>query len=138
MAGIRRSARPVLITPDLYAATDGRGLYRSIDQGASWMSAGLRDQHVCRIAVSPRNPLSMYAAVPALQGRMTGRPGISRTKKPDRDRGVWWRRVRRMCRRNQVTTPAPPSTCMARAHIDTPKVDARKLLELRSIDQWHS
>jgi hypothetical protein len=47
--------------PHLWAAT-GDGVYTSTDGGATWRTAGLRGTRLCRVAASPRNPQSVFAA----------------------------------------------------------------------------
>jgi photosystem II stability/assembly factor-like uncharacterized protein len=45
----------------LYAATAGDGLYASSDDDATWSHAGLANHHLCRVAVSPWDPRTLYA-----------------------------------------------------------------------------
>lgn len=48
----------------VYAGTDGAGVYRSTDAGATWgaASVGLTDQHIYALALDPFDPQLAYAA----------------------------------------------------------------------------
>lgn len=46
-----------------YAATDSQGIYRSLDNGATWsLLAGVPDHDAPRIAIDPRHPIALLAA----------------------------------------------------------------------------
>ncbi len=58
----------------VYAGTDGQGVLRSDDRGATWRQAGLEGQVVKSLAVSPQQQGTLYAGVrPA--GFCTSRDG---------------------------------------------------------------
>lgn len=48
---------------NIYAGTQGNGVFRSLDSGRSWTQMGLVGQIVKSIAVSPRDPQVVYAGV---------------------------------------------------------------------------
>jgi photosystem II stability/assembly factor-like uncharacterized protein len=68
----------------------GKGVFKSIDAGATWQLAGLQDSHhIARIVIHPKNPDVVYvAAVGHLFSRNEER-GVFRTL----DGGKTWKRV---------------------------------------------
>ncbi|PYN90011.1 MAG: hypothetical protein DMD87_03420 [Candidatus Rokuibacteriota bacterium] len=52
------------LTPTtLYAATDGGGLFKTTDGGASWNATGLTNISVLALAIDPLTPTTLYAGV---------------------------------------------------------------------------
>lgn len=45
------------------AGTEGGGVFRSLDRGATWESSGLGGEHVMALAVAPSDPDRLYAGV---------------------------------------------------------------------------
>jgi len=55
---VRDPTRPGI----LYAGTNGRGLYRTVDAGATWQRVELANGYPCRVAVSPHDSQLILAA----------------------------------------------------------------------------
>jgi hypothetical protein len=64
----------------LYAGTPDRGVFKSVDAGATWILTGLIGIRVTSLAIDPRNPSTVYA------GTQGG--GVFRFKSAD-DGGTW-------------------------------------------------
>ena len=72
------------------SAYPGTGMYRSIDGGKTWQSAGLADsQHIARIVIHPTNPNIVWVA--AIGHLFT--PNIERGIYKTTDAGRTWQRV---------------------------------------------
>src|SRR5947199_182719 len=63
------------LTPTtLYAATDGGGLFKTTDGGASWNATGLTNISVLALAIDPVTPTTLYAAINVLSAGWYGSP----------------------------------------------------------------
>jgi len=68
----------------------GSGMWKSVDKGKTWISAGLKDsRHICRIQIHPKNPDIVYAAALGHLFRSNEQRGIYKTI----DGGSTWKRV---------------------------------------------
>lgn len=47
----------------VYAAVDGKGIYRTTNGGTSWTPRGLTNLHVTTISIDPTHPRTLYAGV---------------------------------------------------------------------------
>ncbi|MFQ5690360.1 MAG: WD40/YVTN/BNR-like repeat-containing protein [Gemmatimonadota bacterium] len=71
-------------------ATDGDGLYRSLDAGKTWTHVGLeRTLHIARVRIDPRDPNTVYVAA---LGDVWG-PSPERGVYRSRDGGRTWKNV---------------------------------------------
>jgi photosystem II stability/assembly factor-like uncharacterized protein len=76
-----------LLRPDLSV---GNGIYRSADGGRSWTHLGLNDgQQIAELAIDPRDPARLFAAVLGHPYGPNAERGIYRS----RDAGATWERV---------------------------------------------
>lgn len=68
----------------------GSGMWKSVDKGKTWISAGLKDsRHITRIQIHPTNPDIVYASV---LGHLFG-PNPKRGIYKSTDGGSTWKRV---------------------------------------------
>lgn len=80
-------------TGEAYSARSsysGDGVYRSVDGGATWSKAGLKDSHhIARIVVHPNNPRTAWVAAMGHLYSENEERGVFKTT----DGGLSWRRV---------------------------------------------